>query len=131
MGRAAEWLEAGCRRHGVPEEQIQRLVTSLYEVLANIMTHGGDSALAAPIGLELRVTSDGKGAAADVTVSDSGDPFDPLSVAPRETPQTLEEAKPNGMGMTMIRAFSDFLEYRHEGGRNHLTFGTRWLNAAP
>jgi hypothetical protein len=26
----------------------------------------------------------------------------------------------------MIRRFSDRLDYRHEDGYNHLTFGVRW-----
>ena len=110
----------------MPESQVARLVTSLGEVLANIVSHGGTSARAAPIEVLLETAQDEHAARATVTVSDSGLAFDPTGAPPPPMPASLEEAPIGGLGLVMIRRCSDWLRYRHEGGRNHLSFGTRW-----
>ena len=124
--RASKWLESACRQREVPQAMVERLVVSLNEVLANVVRHGGANALSSPVGLRLEVIADANGGKAGLTVSDTGIAFNPLSVAEKPPPKTLDEAAPGGLGLVMIRRFSDWLEYRHEDGRNHLTFGTRW-----
>lgn len=124
--RASDWLDETCRRNAVPEATAERLALSLNEALENTILYGGPNALAAPIALRLEVVADDTGGEAGVTVSDAGFAFDPLSVAEKALPKTLAEAQPGGLGLVMIRRFSDWLEYRHEAGRNHLTFGVRW-----
>lgn len=124
--RASEWLDATCQQRGVPQPLAERLVLCLNEVVANVITHGGRMALSAPIRLLLEVRLDQDCSKASVTVSDAGIAFDPLSVPKRTLPTTLDEATPGGLGLVMIRRFADWLHYRHEDGRNHMTFGTRW-----
>ena len=124
--RASEWLDAACQRRDVPPATAERLALCLNEVLANIIIHGGSSALSAPIELALEVTGDPGSGTAGVTVSDRGTPFDPLSIPTRVSPKTLEEASVGGLGLVMIRRCSDWLDYRNEDGRNRLVFGIRW-----
>jgi len=124
--RASGWLHAACRQHRVPEEQAERLVLCLNEVLANVIVHGGDAALAAPVRLRLETSVDERWGKAGVTVSDAGVAFDPRAVPSRALPGTLEEASVGGLGLVMIRCCSDWLDYRNEHGQNHLTFGARW-----
>jgi anti-sigma regulatory factor (Ser/Thr protein kinase) len=124
--RALEWLDTACLRRDVPQTVAEQLVLCLHEVLANIIAHGGASALAAPIALALEFRTDIDGIQAIVTVSDAGKAFDPRSVPQRTPPRTLDEAEPGGMGLVMIRRCADWLGYRYDGGRNHFTFGVRW-----
>lgn len=124
--RATEWLATTCRRRDVPQALAERLALCLHEVLANVITHGGGTALAAPIGMLLEVRLDPEGSQAGVTVTDAGVAFNPLSVPNRILPKTLAEAPSSGLGMVMIRRCSDWLDYRREEGHNHLTFGARW-----
>ncbi|MBI3044873.1 MAG: ATP-binding protein [Betaproteobacteria bacterium] len=124
--RASEWLDTACRRRNVPQAPVERLALCLYEVLANVIAHGGSTALSAPIRLLLEVTLERDCSKASVTVSDAGVAFNPLFVPKRTLPKTLGEASTGGLGLVMIRRCSDWLDYRHEGGRNHLTFGARW-----
>ena len=124
--RASDWLYAACRQHEVPEELVERLVLCLNEALANVIVHGGSTALSAPVKLMLEVSVDDGCGKAGVTVSDAGVAFDPLSVPARTLPKTLEEASLGGLGLVMIRRCSDWLDYRKEHGHNHLTFGARW-----
>jgi anti-sigma regulatory factor (Ser/Thr protein kinase) len=124
--RASEWLAMRCQQRDVPRELAERLVLCLNEVLANVITHGGGTALSAPIRLLLDVRLDQDSSKASVTVSDAGIAFNPLCVPKRVLPKTLDEALPGGLGLVVIRRCSDWLDYCHEDGRNHLTFGARW-----
>ena len=121
--RASDWLDAACREKGVPPTQVSRLVLCLNEVLANVIAHGKPTQ---PITLRLEVGADPRRGEASVTVADACRAFDPLSVPKRARPASLDEAPTSGMGLDIIRFCSDVLRYRHEGGRNHLTFGARW-----
>ena len=123
MRRASEWLDATCQQRGVPLVQVERLLLCLDEVLANVMTHGCRPAPTEPIAVRLEVDF----GQARVTVSDACKAFDPLSVPKRPQPKTLEEAAPGGLGLPLIRRCSDLLHYRHHDGRNHFTFGMRWM----
>jgi phosphoserine phosphatase RsbU/P len=129
--RASEWLDAACRRRGVPQGLAERLALCLHEALANVIVHGGGSARAAPIGVILEIKPDTHGLQAGVTVSDSGPAFNPLSVAQAPLPASLDEAAIGGLGLVMIRRCADWLDYRREGGLNHFTFGARLERAAP
>lgn len=124
--RASDWLAEACRRRDVPAAPVDRLVICLNEVLANVIAHGGEAAHSAPIALRLDVGHDPRGGKASVTVSDAGTAFDPLAAPQRVLPRTLAQSSPGGLGLVMIRRCSDWLDYRREGGRNHLTFGARW-----
>lgn len=124
--RASDWLDAACRQRGVPPALAEQLALCLNEVLANVIIHGGSAAASEPIRLLFEVELDGDRGRASVTVSDAGKAFDPLSVPRRTRPRTLDEASPGGLGLELIRRFCSVLRYRREGGRNHLTFGTRW-----
>jgi anti-sigma regulatory factor (Ser/Thr protein kinase) len=123
---ASEWLDAACRRHEVPPALADRLVLCLNEVLANIINHGGATALSAPIQLVLEIAFDQDQGKAGVRVSDAGMAFDPRSVPTGSLPKTLEEASLGGRGLVLIQRCSDWLDYRREGGQNRLTFGARW-----
>jgi serine/threonine-protein kinase RsbW len=124
--RASEWLEARCGEHGVPTEHVARLLLCLDDALANVLAHGGPTALSHPIGLLFETGDDAESRTASVTISDAGIAFDPVSAPDKALPRTLEDAVPHGRGLQMIRACSSILRYRREDGRNHLTFGTSW-----
>lgn len=124
--RASEWLGTACRRREIPQAHAERLELCLHEALANVITHGGESASAVSIALSLEVGPGKDGVLASVTVSDACAAFNPLSITPRPPSTTLDDAAPGGLGLVMIRRCADWLDYRHEDGRNHFTFGVRW-----
>ena len=124
--RASEWLATLCLQRDIPQAQAQRLEICLNEVLANVLMHGGSAATASPIRLQLEVRSAPEAGEASVTVSDAGFAFNPLAVQLSPRAHTLAEARAGGLGLTMIRRCSDWLDYRREGAHNHFTFGARW-----
>lgn len=123
---ASAWLvEAGAER-GVPADQVFRLDHCLDEALANVAAHGGATAAGAPVLLRLQVRRDAQGAEAEVTVSDAGRAFDPITAEVKPRPATLAEAEPGGLGLVLIRRFADRLSYSYRDGRNHFAFAVRW-----
>ena len=126
--QASSWLESEATVQGVPREQLLRLDHCLDEALANVLAHGGASARETSILLQFYVRRSAAGFAAELTLIDSGVPFDPCSAPPRERHAMgrLSEVQPGGLGLVMMRSFSDSLRYRHSEGRNHLTFSVRW-----
>lgn len=124
--RAGEWLEQSCRARNVPQALVDRLALCLHEVLANVITHGGETARSALIEVCLEVRLESGSSCAAVTVSDAGVPFNPLQVVDKPLPAELSVASVGGLGLVMVRRCSDWIDYRHEAGRNQVTFGARW-----
>ena len=128
---ASGWLESVALAHGVPLEQIVRLDHCLDEALANVIRHGGPTALSSPVHLQVGVRRGPAACTAALSISDAGMAFDPstfVAVAPR--PAILADATPGGLGLLLIRIFSDELSYRHSQGRNDLTITVRWVEEA-
>jgi anti-sigma regulatory factor (Ser/Thr protein kinase) len=130
IGSASEWLGKTGQELGVPAEQVRRLELCLNEVLANIILHGGEAATASPVRLQFEVSSRPHAHEASLTVSDAGIAFNPLAHQQKPRPETLAEAEPGGLGLLMMREFSDDLGYRNREGRNQTTFTVRWNDAA-
>lgn len=124
--RASAWLEKIASESGVPAAQVYRLDLCLNEALANTMAHGGGAALAEPIVLTL-TAADGR---AKLCVSDAGIAFDPLGAMVKPRAPTLAQATPGGLGLSMMKAYSDALEYRRQDGRNYLTLIVCWRESA-
>lgn len=126
---ASEWLGRFCAENNVPDEQIFRLDLCLNEALANIASYGGEAALASPVLLAMAVMADEEQAQASLTVSDSGEPFNPLTVVAQPAAQSLAEAVPGGLGLSMISSCSDQLDYAYLGQKNHLKITVQWARA--
>lgn len=124
--RASEWLGEMCTQWGVPPGELFRLDMCLTEIFANIISHGGSSALASPVRLGLQVDTDHDFQQLELSISDAGQPFDPFSAEIRPQAANLADASPGGLGLTLIRKFSDRRQYAYSSGRNHLTVAVRW-----
>ena len=129
--RASEWLQSAALAQGVPVEHVVRLDHCLDEALANVIKHGGPTALAASVQLQFGVRRGRGVCTAELVVVDAGVAFDPstLPAGPTARPASLAEADPGGLGLPMLRNFSDDLSYRRSNDRNHLTICVSWMEA--
>jgi len=97
------------------------LGVALDEVLSNIVEHayGGGSERPIVVDAVLRPTG------LEFEVIDEGPAFDPLARATPDTSQALAERPIGGLGIHIVRELMDDVDYRREGGRNHLRFRKR------
>jgi anti-sigma regulatory factor (Ser/Thr protein kinase) len=115
LARLAAFARDAGREEGLGADQIFALELCLEEAAANIITHGSSgqgniwvSITRAPAHLVARLEDDGL-------------PFDPTAAPPPAAPQSLEHARPGGLGIHLIRKFTTNLLYERVNERNRLT----------
>ncbi len=89
----------------------------LEETLTNAIQHAYADGQAHEINLNARVLPD----AVSLRFEDDGRPFDPLQAAPAARPATLDQARPGGLGLLLVRRLSRSVAYRRAAGRNVLS----------
>lgn len=124
--RASSWLRQSGAALAVPDAQIDRLELCLNEVLANLVEHGGEATAQHPIQLLLEAVPPAGGCGAQLVVSDRGEPFDSGQAGIKAIPCSLDEASPGGLGLRLVKAFSDGVAYRVVDGRNELRISMHW-----
>lgn len=126
LRQVTAWLRQIGHDFGVPAEPLHRIDVCLHEALANILEYGGINALSNPVELSVDVRHESARGEAIITVIDAGHAFDPLAAPTKPPPRTLADAEPGGLGLLMLRQFSDQLSYCYCGERNQLTFAVHW-----
>ena len=124
--RASSWLRQSGAALAVPEAQIDRLELCLNEVLANLVEHGGAATAQHPIQLQLEAVQPTDGCGAQLVVSDRGEPFDSGQASVKPIGGSLDEASPGGLGLRLVKAFSDAMAYRCLEDRNELRIAMHW-----
>ena len=116
VGEIVELVGTEASRAGLATLRIERLQVAVEEAVVNVATHayGGN---AGDIRIRIR-QEDGRFL---VEVEDDGPAFDSLLASPPDTAQALEERRAGGLGIMLIRRFTDDLRYRREQNRNILT----------
>ena len=94
---------------------------ALEEHLANIIAHGGDSALSGRITVRFALEP----AALRVEIEDDAGPFNPLAAPAVDTSLPLEQKPLGGLGILLIQKSVDELEYWRAGNRNVLVMKNR------
>src|SRR5688572_5379531 len=119
--QAAGTLDAFCDAQDLPDAVSWRLHVAVDEIVANIVTHAGTTE--APT-IELALRMDGN--IVEITVSDDGPPFDPLAHPQPDVSAPLDQRRPGGLGILVIRSLIDEVRYTRTH-RNELTLRTRIL----
>ena len=102
------------RAHGVSEGAAWRVPLALDEILSNIVRHPV-SAGQAPIDVTFSVEDD----VVAVEIVDATGPFNPLLAPPPETTGPLEQRRPGGLGIALVRQLMDETLYERRDNRNH------------
>ena len=120
--RVIDWVAACCAQEGVAEETRFKLTLALEEAVMNVIGNAF-SGLPPPHLIALRLDVTAELLAAEI--SDNGCPFDPRTRPDPDLDLPLEERRPGGLGIHLIRAMTDRLDYRRDGGRNILRLEKR------
>lgn len=108
--KVREWLCPG----GWTEQQTSEIVLAVDEALSNVIRHGYDCRLGCPILLSLRLVQDAhEGEGVEIQVRDFGRQVDLDCIRSRD----LDDVRPGGLGVHLIRCMMSSAEYTHaEGG---------------
>jgi serine/threonine-protein kinase RsbW len=122
LRQATEAVEAFSASLALPGPLRRSLLTVLDEVLANIVGHGMAGGAGA-----IDVAMSCAGGTVTVEVVDPGAPFNPLLAPAPDTASPLEGRRIGGLGIALVRAMTDEVEYARREGRNRVTL--RWHRA--
>jgi len=108
--RMQEWLT----QQEWPEDGIAELVLALDEALTNVIRHGYGGRCDQPIELDAEVVEDAaEGPGVEIHVRDFGAQVALDAICGRD----LDDVRPGGLGVHIIRSMTNSAEYRHaEGG---------------
>ena len=104
------------RNKGLPEETILDVQLAADEAITNIISHGyrGREGV---IEVRCRVSAEDL----VLTIEDSAEPFDPLSVKEPELGDNVESRQIGGLGVFLMRKKMDQVIYEFKNGKNVLT----------
>jgi len=113
----------------LPEEFEVPVAICLEEVLSNVIRHGCPPGSDCDIQVHYRVLT-GAAEGIEVEVSDNATAFDPFSLPEPNITAPLEQRRPGGLGVFLVRKMMDEARYERRTGRNHFVFRKRW-NSEP
>ncbi|MBC8201829.1 MAG: ATP-binding protein [Planctomycetes bacterium] len=93
------------------EHDVFAVRISLEEALANALLHGHQGDEVHPIEVTWKVTD----AQVDITVTDQGRGYDPITIPDPTADENL--TLPSGRGLAMMRAFMDSVEVNEQGNK--------------
>lgn len=102
-----------CRRIGFGDAATSRVVLAVDEALANVMKHGYERRLDGRIWLRASRETCDLGEGIRVVIEDEGRQVDPCNIKSRD----LEDIRPGGLGVHIIRETMDDVRYECRGGK--------------
>jgi serine/threonine-protein kinase RsbW len=121
---AMTWIQSIVTNLELPAGKAHDIELCLEELLTNIVRHGQDSHgllkdSPNPLTIALTLNSDEDGIV--MTVEDNGSPFDITQAPITKIDQPLEHIKPGGLGIGLIKSFSDNMQYSRTEMGNRVT----------
>ena len=107
------WLRA--RRVPVAADYLANL--AIEEHVTNCIKYGYDDAGEHLIEIDLELSD----TELVIHITDDGHPFNPLELPEPDTSVPLEQRKPGGIGIHLLRKLSDRMEHERIGEKNRLT----------
>lgn len=113
VAAAAEWLRDVATRERLSDKLSYALELCLEELGTNVARHGrtpGAGGTEPPLTLEISLLVDAHGDA-ELILEDNARPFDVSRAVGRPIRRPLSEVLPGGLGIQLVRSFSDELLY--------------------
>jgi anti-sigma regulatory factor (Ser/Thr protein kinase) len=121
LERLAAEVGEFCQRNNLEGDIEFDLNLVLEELFMNTIRHGGCQDQPGAARIRMRAMA----GAVEVEYSDRGIPFNPLDAPPANIDAPLEERKPGGLGIHLIRQIMSDVRYRRTDGENQLTMTRR------
>lgn len=110
-----------CLAQAVPADAGFKIDLALEEVFSNIVRHGYGDGRAHEIAVRL----ERRYGRVRIQVDDDGRPFDPLRAPQVDTAAPLEERRPGGLGIHLVRQLLDQVRYQRRETGNRLVLVKR------
>ena len=121
LATATAFVEERALALGMPPSQLPTLDLLLEEVVVNVYSHAYKDQ-GGTLEVEVYPQEDaGKISGVCLVVRDWGTPFNPLSAAPPDTTQSVEDRPIGGLGLLLVEEMASCCRYRHVDGANELT----------
>jgi serine/threonine-protein kinase RsbW len=116
------WVESLAAYYHLSADTQFALQLCLEEALSNVIRHGygGRPNETPDVTLTIDCAVDGTGDLM-LTVEDQAPPFNPLALEDAPAPSTIEDLRPGGRGIQLMRKFAGSLAYQRLPGGNRLT----------
>ena len=113
----SEWINELASQLGISPKGAFRLDLALAEAVSNIIDYAFDDEETHSIEVTLQYANH----KATIQISDDGKPFDPLQAPEIVLPRSLEEAQEGGLGIHLMRHYTDECHYRRQDDKNVLS----------
>ncbi len=110
----SDWTHKFTAQLGVSSEVIFRLDLVLTEAVTNIIKYAYDDDVSHTITIKLAYSK----STIKIEVIDDGRPFDPIQHPEVTLPRSLEEASEGGLGIHLIRNYTDEYHYQRQHNTN-------------
>lgn len=128
VAQALAGFDAFARQAGLAESARWRFQVALDEILSNVVRHGRPADAPAPaVVVRFAVEDDDL----RVEVSDTAPPFNPLTAPAPDTAAPLEAREPGGLGIALVVALMDDVQYERRGNENHVIMKRRVRDEPP
>lgn len=114
-----DWLQTIQTSLAIPNDTLFAIKLCLEEALTNIVNHAYEDGSEHEISVRLMRQPDGL----TFEIIDDGKAFDPLEATPPRKATDLATTQPGGLGINLIREFSERLDYERRDGCNRLRIG--------
>jgi serine/threonine-protein kinase RsbW len=121
IAAAAECLDRFQADRGFDPAALWPVQVAMDEILSNIVRHGHRPGPAFSIEVTIALAAAGL----QVTIADDGPEFDPLRLPEPDLSSSLEERRPGGFGVHLVKRLMDRVEYARRDGRNYLVITYR------
>ncbi len=122
---ASAWVERIAATLKLPGKLTFAMQVCLEELMSNIARHGkvrscptetdAHNPLSISVGIDVRTDR------IAMTIEDNGRPFDVEKAPAKVVDRPLEQVQPGGLGINLIKSFSDNIEYRRTDAGNRVT----------
>ena len=117
LSRLSAWINQLAEQLQISANGAFRLDLALTETVTNIIEHAYQGSKEHQITITLLHQQN----EVKIRVEDDGRPFDPLQQPEATLPSRLEDVEAGGLGIHLIRNYTDECYYRRDGDRNLLT----------
>jgi anti-sigma regulatory factor (Ser/Thr protein kinase) len=117
LDRLNEMLETIGERWNLSAKAVLQMNLALDELFTNVISYGIDDQADQPISFSL----DNCGDEIKIIVTDSGKPFDPTRAPDPDLDLPLDEQPVGGLGIFLMRQYTDRIEYKRENEKNIVT----------